>query len=934
MSQYIRTRYSPVIPQLVHLFHQVTRNPLLFPPLSPPSPPQPSLSLTTLFADDTTVYLNAQDSWASLHAILDKWCEVSGAHFNINKTVIIPVGPTPYRKTLQETRTLHAGDLPIPIHIKILGDGTFTRILGAFLGNEVNLLDVWAPRVSNIVAFFDRYSSGKRIHPDLMSRRHTANQKVMATTQYSTVAQSMPETIVKRLESLTYTFLWQGSRPSINRTTLQLPLDQGGLATPNIRARNTAIALRHLQRYLAEDNRPRWALLADTLLASDTPTDEANIDPIAKINFFLQTWRTRQRGSGLPPTLRAMLLATKSTGIAVDTISPSPQLNLALPAWYHLGIGRKTLHILQRSATATCIRHSHRVRTVSDLVIFTARSRRTANRDAIPLHSDIQACACDACNLDRAHPTNCQYPVQCVRIANELFQRIQNTKWNPLPLNPDPPVEAPNARLAPNADDAGPAAPLTVTFDALLPSANITTEALRIYTTKEHICHTPPRICRRQALNIVPSPVWIVASPSSASLPEAPIWIVCLIYRDEDDPRNIALRLAHPALKNITDASIAGAVISIRYSLPTHPIHIFTTNSTLFNAVRNDLQVWENEDLAYTSRPDLWRPLLSQLREHLAPVHVSHVTEQDVVWAAERARELRTQRLTRTQLDLTWNPSLVLSGARFCHLSQAQLTTMINLRHHRTNPRRPAPSIDSVRGSLTDINGTAPSQEEVWLSIWNRDLYRVTSDFLWRVLRRSYKIGRYWLNIPGFEHRATCQVCATSESWDHILLHCNAPGPATIWDAVGNFLRIRIPTLPPLSLDLILGCALINPADGGPLSDASTQRLFRITIAESARLIWILRCERVIQNKTTSHNSALNRWTAMMDSRLQLDVAMTSRTLGRFALPRTLVLNTWSRVIRLDGPLTETDWVHHKGVLVGIQVPEADAQRPWRRPAR
>lgn len=53
--------------------------------------------ITTLFADDTTVYLSEGDSVASLEEMLDKWCKASGAKFNLDKTEIIPIGTEKYR---------------------------------------------------------------------------------------------------------------------------------------------------------------------------------------------------------------------------------------------------------------------------------------------------------------------------------------------------------------------------------------------------------------------------------------------------------------------------------------------------------------------------------------------------------------------------------------------------------------------------------------------------------------------------------------------------------------------------------------------------------------------------------------------------------------------------------------------------------------------
>ena len=44
--------------------------------------------ITTLFADDTTVFLSKFDKFTDLKAILNKWCIASGACFNVSKTEI------------------------------------------------------------------------------------------------------------------------------------------------------------------------------------------------------------------------------------------------------------------------------------------------------------------------------------------------------------------------------------------------------------------------------------------------------------------------------------------------------------------------------------------------------------------------------------------------------------------------------------------------------------------------------------------------------------------------------------------------------------------------------------------------------------------------------------------------------------------------------
>jgi exonuclease III len=56
-----------------------------------------------LFADDTVLYLNAEDSYDEALRTLDKWCRISGAKFNKEKTEIIPIGTKAHRKKVLRT---------------------------------------------------------------------------------------------------------------------------------------------------------------------------------------------------------------------------------------------------------------------------------------------------------------------------------------------------------------------------------------------------------------------------------------------------------------------------------------------------------------------------------------------------------------------------------------------------------------------------------------------------------------------------------------------------------------------------------------------------------------------------------------------------------------------------------------------------------------
>ncbi|PPQ87136.1 hypothetical protein CVT26_008305, partial [Gymnopilus dilepis] len=104
--------------------------------------------ITSLFADDTTVYLSANDNLETLQQVLKRWCRCSGAKFNTNKTIYLPVGNPEYRAQVAQTRLF--GPHHIPEGVQIAADGTPVRMLGAYIGNGIMNPEVWTPTLDKL----------------------------------------------------------------------------------------------------------------------------------------------------------------------------------------------------------------------------------------------------------------------------------------------------------------------------------------------------------------------------------------------------------------------------------------------------------------------------------------------------------------------------------------------------------------------------------------------------------------------------------------------------------------------------------------------------------------------------------------------------------------------------------------------------------------
>ena len=98
-----------------------------------------------LFADDTVVYANEYDRFDDLQEILDKWCRVSGAKFNKEKTEIIPLGIKAHRTRITQTRKLHPMDTPLNLDIHITKDREAICSLGSWVGNDASNNTPWEP---------------------------------------------------------------------------------------------------------------------------------------------------------------------------------------------------------------------------------------------------------------------------------------------------------------------------------------------------------------------------------------------------------------------------------------------------------------------------------------------------------------------------------------------------------------------------------------------------------------------------------------------------------------------------------------------------------------------------------------------------------------------------------------------------------------------
>ncbi|KAI0669897.1 hypothetical protein C8Q78DRAFT_1070352 [Trametes maxima] len=188
--------------------------------------------------------------------------------------------------------------------------------------------------------------------------------EVGGRTQFLATAQPMPPEIERKIKKIVTDFIWgEGVAPKVAYETLCAPIEAGGLNLLNIKARNEAIDIMWLKEYLKiGGKRAPWTAVADNLLAKAVAAKHRNVEPVARINSFLQTWDVSTRSvAGLGTDLKRMIAAAKKYGVRCEVKNPAKELRGMMPVWYHLGEapGRNSAN----TTASRCLRDRHMVET-------------------------------------------------------------------------------------------------------------------------------------------------------------------------------------------------------------------------------------------------------------------------------------------------------------------------------------------------------------------------------------------------------------------------------------------------------------------------------------------------------------------------------------------------------------------------------------------
>ncbi|KAI0043866.1 ribonuclease H-like protein [Auriscalpium vulgare] len=402
------------------------------------------------------------------------------------------------------------------------------------------------------------------------------------------------------------------------------------------------------------------------------------------------------------------------------------------------------------------------------------------------------------------------------------------------------------------------------------------------------------------------------------------------VWVEDGSPLNRAFRVPGPLQSNQVGELVA--VILVLQAAPQFaPVHIISDSRYAIDGLTTHLQSWEDAGWIDVANAPLFATAAYLLRRRSAATTFQWVKGHNGDPGNEKADALANtgaNKHTPDALDLSIDPNFQLTGARLSALTQSLAYKKINLAEAAATLPGTLSQLHCARDAVQTRSGSLDTDATLWNSYKNRDLPKPIQQFLYRATHRSYKIGTFWLPIPNYEDRAVCAAChAPVETMEHILAECPNNHQEHLWSLAKELWPHGDHSWPHISLGTVLASGRLEtrlPDPDAPdtlKTHKGASRLLRILVSETARLIWVLRCDRAINDTIASPQAAARRWHNRITERLITDRLVATRK-DRSTTTVGLTQATWQGTLA-DEDALPPDWAAAKEVLVGIKLPSA-----------
>jgi len=639
-------------------------------------------------------------------------------------------------------------------------------------------------------------------------------------------------------------------------------------------------------------SRQKWATVTDHIILATAPPQSIEK---ARENPFLQTWTAPLKGprsKRLNGDTKRMLKTAQKYKVNFTAIRMTPHLLAQLPAWYHLSANQKLI----ASNAAKCLLQKHNISKVVDLVRTSARLCHPAQH---PTHRKNRNCTCQECASERN--LGCRNPHKC---ATEAIARLNLIPPKHNPMKQDPPDGMSLTRSRKLRNERARQTDGVVTLDPSITCKESLAECFRIFTNPNRISTHLAR--RHKHRGPTPRCEEIAVYTDGACMDNGRKNARCGsgVWFAQDDPRNRALRIPGEAQSNQV-GEIAAVIAAMEMVPPFQPVKIYTDSKYVIDGLTTHLESWENDGWINIKNARLFRKAAHLMRHRSAKTTMQWVKGHDGNPGNEASDALAKQGANKRHpdpLNLNIPEEFDIRGAKLPTLTQATAYKGI-LERKQHEPRNTTErNLQLTRTAIKRITGEIETNAAIWKHARKKTIRPIVQQFLYKTIHGTHMIGGYWRHINGYEEREKCATCNETESMSHILTRCREKNTQTIWQLAKALWPHRNIPWPEITLGTILGCGNITLRPNRPRrndqrrqhkpSHQGPSRLFQILLSESAYLIWVLRCERVIQEKPLPNKEIRARWQHAINERLTID-KVTATRITRTKRFTKLVEDTW-----------------------------------------
>ena len=227
-----------------------------------------------MMADDTTLFLHDINSLKFAIEDFLMFQKCSGLKLNLDKTEIIPIGALEgsnpkIAKSLNKIKIKNGPFKALGIWFSYIEEEVLELNFTARIKKMEQLCNIWRTRCLS-----------------LKGKIAIIRSILLPQVQFLFSMLYVPEKIIKKIDQILLTFLWDNKPAKVKKSTIIAPIDQGGLNMVDVNAVNKAAKIGWIRRII-ENNNPKCSQIMLQMLHMDKHMLNKNMD--SKISRDIET---------------------------------------------------------------------------------------------------------------------------------------------------------------------------------------------------------------------------------------------------------------------------------------------------------------------------------------------------------------------------------------------------------------------------------------------------------------------------------------------------------------------------------------------------------------------------------------------------------------------------------------------------------------------